>query len=256
MIDTFSRYILNFLHPISTQDLFRKSRLVKKVRPLMDANQAIEHEGEVDDTVEERELSLEEVISVSWVFVLVRAFYVLISVNLGISFFNTEAVDDSVFDGFFATPVFQAQKIILFSIIAEIVLFPLVVIIYVKFWEVIIKFFARLFGSEENVPTAVDQITISAVSSNFFLLIPIFGETLRHLAGLFYLFVGMKKNLNFTSLQSIITLASPLILLMMLFSIALFGEGLNVHVSSIILVSSPVVNTQTRQGKLWFKHSW
>ena len=187
MVEIFSRYITVFLHPITSHNYFRYSRWQLS-----------------EDTIQP--LSFEETVSVSWIFVIIKAFYTLIFINAGLKI--SLLGDNTVY----------------FLTIAEIILFPLIAFLYAKFWESLIGTFVEFYGFKEgSIDKPISEIVNLSICSNTFLLVPLLGNTLRFFSALFFLFVGLKNNLHFSNLQSLLIICSPLFVLMFIAAIALVG---------------------------------
>lgn len=157
-------------------------------------------------------LTLMEAISVSWIFAICQAIYVVLSILLGV-------VAADSFQEMNLPISWEPQKVMLIYTIAEVILFPLWAWLYAKVWAVFISFAMRLFNlmdSEQECSEKIDEIVSVAYTSHVFLMVPVFGAVIKFIAFLLYLFAGLKKNLNLSSIQSIFVILSPLLLIMLL----------------------------------------
>lgn len=162
-----------------------------------------------DDYKERLKLDFVGFTSVSWIFIILYSMYSLIFIHIGLSF--TELLQENgYFPGLSISSSFQ-RKLSLFVILFDVVFFPLSAWVYVKFWRIIVTFFASVFDRKIE-PEALDDVVNNALVGNFFLVIPVFGKFMKQLAGIFYIFTGLKYNLRFTMFQSLIIIFSPLLL--------------------------------------------
>ncbi len=173
-----------------------------------------------DNTAKIISFDFVEVLSISWLMMVIKGIYSVIALLIGLEWMaGTTGEGQS-----FALDLWskQTQKITLYVIILEVILFPMTLYFYAKFWAVILKFFCVLFNREEqNTEQITSEIINHSLVSNFFLIIPIFGGLIRHIAGLFYLFAGLRRNLGFNVLQSLMVLTAPLILLLFILFLTL-----------------------------------
>ena len=195
-MEVLSRYVTIFIHPIQSQEFFRRRRL----------EDGPKEEGHLCC------LSFIESLAVSWIFVIASSFYSLVSLNISKSALLPSTV--------------SMEKFALLIVMADIVLFPLWMLLYVKYWEVIITLFARIYGQEDKIDGPIKEVIYSSTCANILLLVPMFGWVLRLLVGLFLLAVGLKKNIGLSNLQSALTLLSPLMVLLILFFGMMVGTSL------------------------------
>lgn len=204
MIDLLNNYLQFLLHPIQNhKNLYDKRSELERMR-----------KGRlfalVDDNYKaESGLDFISLTTVSWIFVLVLAFYTLIFMHLGTTLSQT-LLDKGFLPGVVVSSMFQ-KKLLLITVLGEVAFFPLAAWIYVKFWKVLISFFSNLFAKEVE-PEAVDDVVNISLVSNFFLIIPIIGQFFKSISSVFYIFWGLKHNLKFTTTQSVIVIISPLII--------------------------------------------
>lgn len=226
MSDILNNYILSFLHPWRTQELLRERRQVKK--EMLEVNQLeLVSEKNTDLLEEEVGVSFEQSLCVSWLFVIMNGFYVMIGYFMGLETFKSFALEDQILDSF---QVIWTSIWILFFL-GKLVLFPLYFWLYAKFWVNIIKVFSSLFEKGEDVEEASEQIVSNAFTSHTFMVIPIVGEFLYRITNLIYLFGGLKRNLSFNNLQAGLVILCPLLLFlfamfMMMLSVGMAASGL------------------------------
>jgi len=204
-------YILAFLHPFRTHEHLRLKR--ENVRsnlkgtPLTIASE----DTLVEESIEEaRGLSFVEVLSVSWILAIINGIYSIGFIYFG--YMTSDALSDTESLSFLisSTFSFETQKVLVSWSILQVVLFPVTLWFYTKVWVVIIKFFGNLFEFDGDVEQVTFQIVNHSIVTNLFLIVPIFGEMVRHFSSIVYLFAGLRKNMGLSTLQSIIVVASPL----------------------------------------------
>ncbi len=213
MKELFEKYIKIFFHPfVSHDELRRKRQDFDHGHVLSIASAAEIPRGTVVvDEAESGEVTFTEALGVSWIFMMVKTIYSLIFIHIGIHFF-TYLGEHTEFRKILLPGIqVGSQKLSLFIILLEVALFPVFVWVYVKFWSVIIRFFTNLFETP-NSEEGLRQVVNYSLSSHFFYLIPIFGELGKHVSSLFLIFAGLKKNLGFNNLQSLLVIVSPLLL--------------------------------------------
>ncbi|MBL6988369.1 MAG: hypothetical protein ISR65_01250 [Bacteriovoracaceae bacterium] len=195
-------YFISFLHPFKTQ---------KYLSDLSDNDVETTWRGKIPFLT----LNFYEFLGVSWVFVIIKSIYALISLLLEYKAFDFASHSNSL--SYLLKPAYYDmaifQKTFLFIILLKTIFFPLSAWIYVKFWGVMIKFASNLFTperDEQQLHRATAEITNSSLCSNILLVVPVFGEFLEFLYSLFFIFIGLKENLKFSNLQSVIVLALPI----------------------------------------------
>ena len=210
MSEVINQYFNSFFHPFQTQALLRERRELLKEQKSQQIFHLVDEKEERPE--EDLGLSFVEVLSVTWLFSLFRAFYAIVTIYLGYEAFLWANGEDS-----YLLPMqISTSKLNVFFLVLQIVFFPLALWIYSKFWVNIIKLFANLFGYENDVEEISNEIVNNSLTAHTFLIIPIFGEVIQHLGGLVYIFAGLRRNLQMSVLQSVVVLISPLILFLFL----------------------------------------
>ncbi|GAB4022031.1 MAG: hypothetical protein Fur0010_25170 [Bdellovibrio sp.] len=212
MREIISLFILNVLHPFQIQSELGKQK-ASNTGHLSLVTGSYENKT-YDPTSERWSLSFVEFLSVSWIFIIIHALYELISLNWGI--FMSEQLFDGKMSDFFMTSVVRFSRVhSLMGTLIEVVLFPLSLWIYAKFWEMIITFFAQLFKVEES-QDRIRQVIHQSFACHIMLIIPIIGPLVRHIAGLVYIYAGLRENLGMTKMQATLVVVSPLILFLLM----------------------------------------
>lgn len=224
MKEVISLFILNVLHPFQIQSQLKKMKVESKPQLTL-----ISEEDQVSQTPQRWSLSFIEFLGISWVFAFIHAFYDLVSLNWGI--IMSEQLFEGKMSEIFLSSVVRFSRVhSLMTILLEAILFPISFWIYAKFWEMIITFFAQLFRADER-PESIKEVINQSFAGHIMLIIPIIGPLVRHIAGLVYIYAGLRENLGMTKLQSAMVVSSPIILfllmgLIMLLSFVMFFMNL------------------------------
>lgn len=187
------------------------------------------------DEREEEFLPLVDVVVSAWMIKAIYTFYALLWPFLGFHFFNYyQKGPPSWALGLDELLGFNIHILgfgaLFFWLLFRLALFPITLFFYAKFWFVIVRFFCGLFltgrraedshlevyrpeFSEEQMNKMSKEVVHLSLTTYTLHLIPIFGKRLTHLAQIFYLYLGLRKNIGMTNLQSIIVILSPLLLL-------------------------------------------
>ncbi len=183
-------YFHSLLHP------FEKSKSLRQAKELSFQS--------------EESSSFLEYASVAWIFVIIETFYVF----LGVYFFSFVEFDQEA-PQFFSLS-WRLQGLSLFQSLVWVAIFPLMAFLYTKFWTYLIRFFAELFKSDQDLDhSALKDVTNMTLCSHAFLVIPVFGPMVRHVSAFIYLYAGLREYLQFTKAQTLVILLSPLILFLM-----------------------------------------
>lgn len=221
MNEVLTNYLNSFLHPWHTQDLLRRKR---------EYHHEVEGLGQLE-LVEDREkkqlkedfaVSFEQSLCVSWLFVIFNAFYSLIGMFMGLHLFESFNINEGL--------ISYSQSFLgftsIFFLILKVVFFPIVFWFYGKFWVNIIKMFANIFEKEADAEVIGQEIVSHAFTTHTLLVIPIFGLLLHRVANIVYLFGGLKRNMGFNTLQSILVILCPLFLLLFSFFLMAVSVGM------------------------------
>lgn len=162
----------------------------------------------------ERKISYFELLGLSWSMHMLYTFYSIFALYLGVKSYDYFSTSQNFTHLVLESFSFKMQKFSLFSSLFGVILYPLIFQFAYKFWKGLFKFYARLFDNKtENGEEISDEILSSAFSSNLFLLLPVIGNLLSNIAWTFFLFQGLKRKYEFTSLQATLVLITPLFLI-------------------------------------------
>ena len=212
------QYLNSFLHPWVTQDILsgrRTHRAEALATPLL---QIVDEEQPEEVYTEEKVgVNLHESLTISWLFSIFNATYIIIGMTMGLHTLELAEKGLSESVGLNAGN-YLAYSI--FTVLMKIVFFPLIFWFYGRFWVSIIKIFANLFekGLEvDDLDEICEEVVANSLTGHTFLVIPILGEVLQKLSFLIYLFAGLRRNIGFNVLQSALVLLCPLILILFAF---------------------------------------
>lgn len=169
--------------------------------------------------------------SISWPFYMMRALYTLLTVFISAQILTSEFSTEGLVDLFATGYNYQWEKVMLFWTLLTVIFFPIAAWVAMKFWSLLLSFFAKLFQvEEEHLGEVCDEVARCSLVSHFFLIIPLVGELLKQVSSWIYLYAGCRANLGLTRLQSFIIIVSPIILMatLVLFMVGYFALLLSV----------------------------
>lgn len=219
MKELFQTYLMSLLRPFVTQERLR----LQREAGMRNTSRVVSLFGEaprVNEFETDSSLTFVDAMSMSWMLSILKALYAIIAMLIGLEWLGVMGEEGSYIKGlrFWSD---RAQTITVFMIILEIILFPLTLWFYAKFWGVVIRFFGDVFEVEGDCTHISEQIVNHSLSSHFFLVIPIFGELAKHVSGLVLIYAGLKRNMGLSTIQSFIVLLSPLMLLLFIIFLTL-----------------------------------
>lgn len=216
MTEVLNLYFHSLLHPFKVQEFFRKDRELKQLAKEERIFTVVE-----DEPLKVTGLTFIESMSVSWLFYFFKSFYDILAIYIGWNAFTTL---NPVESEYLASINLATNKIVLFGIIFKVILFPLGLWLYSKFWVNIIKLFSVLFEKDKDNEKIAVEIVNQSLSTHAYLVVPFFGELIQLLANMVYLYAGLRRNLELNRVQSLLVIISPLIL----FLLILFLLGMNI----------------------------
>lgn len=200
MREIFSSYWQALIHPFQVHHALRAKRLAGGVV----IGPGFQAQAEPLDFVEG--------ISISWIWACFYGLYSLLGMMIGLAFLDHAlARPESLFMTLWS---YEAQRFTVYFVILEVILFPLSQFFYLKFWGMLIKFFCVLFDMEERREEVTAEVVNHSLTSNFFLIIPVFGKVLRYGASLFYLYAGLRANIGLNMPQAMMVLFAPIMLVL------------------------------------------
>ena len=231
-----NNYLSACLHPWLIHDLLnqkRKQKYVKRETPALEivgaetsASQKVSEK--VSEQGEKVGVTFHEAMSISWIFAIFHATYLLIGITMGLNS-NEWAGEELAEMMSSASAGIMAYSI--FSLLLNVVLFPLYFWLYGRFWINLLKVGTNIFEKiedEDEVDTRCEEVVAHSFTSYTFLVIPIIGDFLHKLTFFIYLYAGLRRNLGLNLFQAILILLFPLILILLLFFLMLMSFGLMV----------------------------
>lgn len=175
----------------------------------------------------DRELPYPEVgvqIGISWSFAILQGLSRLVLANmmmhLFIHFQNSNDffyalvdVQDGLFPYYF----------LIVTTALDLVFFPIVALITTELWNFVLKFYANRLQIDGDRDELVRDITSVALSSNFFLVVPIIGVVFQQLSWMILLYIGCRHQLGATRSLSFLILMTPTVVMLMGVSLLALG---------------------------------
>lgn len=158
-------------------------------------------------------LSLVEGICLAWVFVFVKGIIALFFIELGQTATYLAAIEQSSWINSIFEVKRETLKWLVLSTVWAPLWFPVTTFIFLKIGKQILGFFCTLYGKEDVPEEAREQIMVNSLSSYILEPIPIVGGFFRTISQMIQLFAGCRDNLGFTTAQSLLAIASPIIIL-------------------------------------------
>ncbi len=190
---------------------------------------AFKHFADVKD---ERKLSYLELMGISWALHMLYAFYSVFALFLGVKSYEYLSSSKDFSHLMLESFTFKFQKLSLLTTLFAVIVYPFIFQFAYKFWKGSFKFYANIFDYEdEQFDEKAGDILTTAFSSNLFLVLPIVGNILSNIALAYFLFSGLKKKYEFTSLQASLVLITPLFIL---FLFAMFSASYFVFLLTLI----------------------
>lgn len=206
MSELLETYLMTLVHPFRIQQQFRHNI------PLPG------HEGHLYEP-----LSLAESIGISWVFAIVRGLFKIVILNFFLhSFLSFQSPEFEILQDLVRTSGFSTYYFLLFSAALDIIFFPVGAIVVTEVWTWIIKLYARLLNPDLPADDIAHQITVGALSSNLFSIVPFVGDMVQLGLYLFLLYAGLRSNLEASRSLAMVILLTPTVLFFMALSLMFF----------------------------------
>jgi len=204
MLNLFESYLLPIVHP------FRIHRHFHMNQPLPG------REGE-----QVQALNLSEALMFSWIFAVLKGLMRIVLINVVIqSFISFQSENFPFFEMVAQEAGLTTYYFLLFSAMLDIVFFPILTMVMTEFWNWVIRIFAGLMKFEGDREEVAHQITVTALSSYVFFLVPLIGEIIQSFMYYMMLYAGLRENLRASRSLAFVILITPVILLMMFLSLA------------------------------------
>ena len=162
-------------------------------------------------SVEGEKLGYLEIMGISWALHIIYAFYSVFALYLGILSYEYLSSSEDFTHLLFQSMTVSWQKFGLLTTLFGVIFYPFIFQFAFKFWAYVLRFYAEIFdyGNERDLDDEIESLLNTIFTANIFLVIPIFGNTLSFLAQGYYLFLGLKKKLEFTTTQAFLVLITP-----------------------------------------------
>lgn len=206
MTELLETYVMTLVHPFRIHQQFRHHL------PLPD------QDGHLYEP-----LTLAESIGISWVFAIVRGLFKIVILNFFLqSFLSFQSPEFEFLQDLVRTSGFSTYYFFLFSAALDIIFYPVGAIILTEVWNWNIKLYAKWLNPELPGEEIASQITVGALSSNLFNIIPFAGDVIQFFLYLFLLYAGLRANLGASRSLAMVILLTPTALLFMVISLIFF----------------------------------
>ncbi len=200
----FETYLLPIVHP------FRIHRHFHMNSPLP---------GREGETV--GALNLSEALLFSWIFAVLKGLMRIVLINIFIQSFIALQSDSFPFFEIVAQEAgLTTYYFLLFSAMLDIMFFPIITMVTTEFWNWVIRQFAKAMNFEGDQEEVAHQITVTALSSYIFFLIPLVGEVIQAVMYYLMLYAGLRENLRASKSLAVVILVAPIVIMMMLLCLA------------------------------------
>lgn len=191
IINVLSAYMYYLIHPFKTHESFKNG----------------------DQKV--LKLSVYESLGASWLFVLVNGIFRIFLLNL-VLIGILDLISDSEFEtlGLIDLGEVPAYSFLVLSAVLDVIFYPLFGLFLIQFWEIIIKFFARLLEVKGDLTDISQEILSVSFSSQILNIIPVFGGTLSSLANFILMYAGLRSRLYSSPILSVLIILSPMLVMM------------------------------------------
>lgn len=169
-------------------------------------------------SVDGEKLGYFEVMGISWSLHLIYAFYSVFALYLGVVSYEYLSSSENFTHLLFQSMTVSYQKFNLMSTLFSVIFYPFIFQFAFKFWAYLLRFYAEIFHyeGERDLDVEIEDLLNTVYTANLFLVIPIFGGILSTLTQGYYLFIGLRKKLQFTTTQAFLVLITPLFILFLL----------------------------------------
>lgn len=176
-----------------------------------------------------QKLTVYESLSFSWIFILINAVGRVLVLNFLLLTFK-DIITSSSFDlsEVINLDDFGQFYFFIFSIILDVIFYPLFAFFLIQFWEVIFSFYARLLKTSGDISEKIQSILAVSFSAQMLKVIPVFGGMAQSVASLISVYAGIRVQLGASPVLSICILCTPILIMLgfasvmvLLFSLAM-----------------------------------
>lgn len=167
-----------------------------------------------------QKLSVYESLSFSWIFILINALGRVIILNFVLLAFK-DIILSSTFDlsEIMNFDDFGQFYFFIFSIILDVIFYPLFAFFLIQFWEVIFSFYARLLKTTGDVSDKIHNILAVSFSTQMLKVVPILGGMAQSIASFISVYAGIRIQLQASPLLSLCILFTPFLIMLGFFSV-------------------------------------
>lgn len=175
-----------------------------------------------DEELPRPELSYQ--IGVSWALAIVQGIARLMIANVLVQLFLSYQNEDNLFSTFVdAQDGLFPYYILVFSSALDLIFFPILTLVMTEVWSFILRLYAGFLEVEGDHQDIATDITNVALSSHFFLILPVIGVFFQQLAWLYLLYVGCRHRLGASRALSLIILITPTVVILMVTCLLVLG---------------------------------
>jgi hypothetical protein len=205
LTDLMETYLMVLVHPFRIHQQFRYNLPIPN------------HEGQLYGP-----LKLSESLGISWIFVMVRGLSKLLLLNFFLNaFMSYQSAEFPLLQDLVQNSGISTYYFLLFSAALDIIFYPVGAIITTEFWSFVIRNFAGWLDQESDKEAIADQISVHALSSNLFTIIPFIGDMIQFMLYHFLLYAGLRGNLNASRSLAWVILLTPLMVIGMIVTLSL-----------------------------------
>lgn len=163
-------------------------------------------------------------LALSWAMALVQGFARLLMANVLVQLFLAYHNQNNLFSFFIDVQdgLFPYYFLVL-STALDLVFFPILTLVQTQLWAFVLRAYARALRLPGDAGDIAEQVTSVALSSHFFLLVPIIGPVFQQISWLYLLYVGCRHRLGASRSLSVVILLTPTVVTLMLLSLVVFG---------------------------------
>lgn len=201
--ETFETYLMVLVHPFKLHQQFRS-----KI-PLSS-----------EDGYLFEPISMAQGLGISWVFAILRGLFKLMILNVFLSTFMSLQSDEfHLLQEIVQNSGFTTYYFLLFSAALDIIFFPIGALILTEFWSWVIRTYVKLLNPDLPAEEIADEISVHALSSNLFNIIPFIGDLIQTGVYFFLLYAGLRSNLGASRSLAAVILLTPSLVGIMVFSL-------------------------------------
>lgn len=203
MSETFETYLMTLVHPFKLHQQFRT-----KI-PLPSS------EGHLFEPI-----TMAEGLGISWVFAIIRGLFKLIILNVFLStFMSLQSEEFHILQELVQNSGFATYYFLLFSAALDIIFYPIGALILTELWSWVIRTYAKFLNPDLPAEEIADEISVHALSSNLFNIIPFIGELIQGFVYIFLLYAGLRSNLGASRSLAFVILLTPTLVGFMVLSL-------------------------------------